>query len=343
VKAATWPRDTPDHGRLLHVDPRRGTLDDLRLDDLPSLLRPGDLLVVNDAATLPASLRGGTTGGEPIEVRLAARGVSENEWTAVLFGRGDWRIRTEDRPAPPPLALGETIRFGGDLTAQVVSVSPVSPRLVEIRFDGAGDAFWQALYRHGRPVQYSYLDGPLPLWHVQTAYGSRPWAVEPPSAGRPLTWRLLAEVARRGVGVAWITHAAGLSSTGDPAVDALLPLPERFEVPQATVGAVEAAHRSNGRVVAVGTTVVRALEGAAAAHGGTLRPMTAVTSLRIGPGFEPRLVSGLLTGIHETDTSHFTLLKAFAPEDLLLAAARHAEQAGYLAHEFGDAGLILGT
>ncbi len=342
MKAATWPRETPDHGRLLHVDPARGTLEDLRLDDLPGLLRPGDLLVVNDAATLPASLQGEAPGGEPIEIRLAARGLAETEWTAMLFGRGDWRMRTEDRPAPPLLAPGAAIRFGGDLAAKVVSVSTVSPRLVELRFDRAGAALWQALYRHGRPVQYSYVDGPLPLWHVQTAYGARPWAVEPPSAGRPLTWRLLAEVARRGVAVAWITHAAGLSSTGDPGVDALLPLPERYDIPQATVEAVEAAQQSGGRVVAVGTTVVRALEGAAATHDGRLQATSGVTNLRIGPGFAPRVVSGLLTGIHETDTSHFTLLEAFAPEDLLVTAARHAEEAGYLAHEFGDASLILG-
>ncbi len=339
---ATWPPAEPDDGRLLVVDPQRGTHDDRRLDELPFLLRSRDLLVVNDAATLPASLPGQTPDGAPVEVRLAARGATDDEWTAVLFGSGDWRVRTEDRPAPPVLASGDTIELGPDLRAKATLVSPSSPRLVEIRFDREGDALWRALYAHGRPVQYSYVDGPLALWHVQTAYGGRPWAVEPPSAGRPLTWTLLALLARRGVGLAWVTHAAGLSSTGDPAVDALLPLPERFDVPEAAVTAIAATLRAGGRVIAVGTTVVRALESAAAAHGGVLAATSGVTTLRLGPGFRRRVVHGLLTGMHEPDTSHFALLASFAPETLLLDAHRHAEDAGYLAHEFGDASLILG-
>lgn len=338
---ATWPRDEADQGRLLVVDPRRDTHDDRRLADLPTLLGPGDLLVVNDAATLPASLRGTAPRGQPVELRLAAMGASDSEWTAVLFGSGDWTARTEDRPAPPPMAVGETLDFGSGLKATVEHVSPASPRLLEILFDRAGALLWRALYAHGRPVQYSYLAGPLALWHVQTAYGGRPWAVEPPSAGHGLSWRLLSDLRRHGVALARITHAAGLSSTGDPALDALLPLPERFDVPADTVDAIEGTHRSGGRVVAVGTTVVRALEGAAAAHGGVLTAATGVTSLRLGPGVPLRVVDGLLTGIHEPGASHFSLVCAFAPEALLLDATRHAESARYLTHEFGDASLIL--
>jgi S-adenosylmethionine:tRNA ribosyltransferase-isomerase len=341
VKPATWPPDEPDRGRLLLIDPRRGTHDDLWLEQLPSLLGPGDLLVVNDAATLPASLHGTVRDCEPLELRLAARGPSDSEWTAVLFGPGDWRMRTEDRPAPVPVAGGDALEFGADLHATVVGVSEASPRLLEVRFELTGAALWRALYARGRPVQYSHLDGPLALWHVQTAYGSRPWAVEAPSAGRPLSFRLLADLGRRGVGLAWITHAAGLSSTGDPALDALLPLPERFDVPEATVAAIEATRRSGGRVVAVGTTVVRALEGASAQSGGALEAGTGVTSIRLGPGFPLRVVAGVLTGIHEPGTSHFALLGAFAAEEVLLGAARHAEEASYLAHEFGDSSLIL--
>jgi S-adenosylmethionine:tRNA ribosyltransferase-isomerase len=337
MKPAAWPPARPLEDRLLHVDPQRGTFQDGRVADLPDRLRSGDVLVVNDAATLPASVRAITARGTAIELRLA--GQHEQTWSAVLFGPGDWRQRTEDRPAPPPLVPGDVLRCGDALLATVRAVDPETPRLVEIEFDRSGPGFWSALYRCGRPVQYSYLDGPLSLWHVQSSYAARPWAVEPPSAGRPLTWEMLARLRAHGVTIASVTHAAGLSSTGDAALDARLPLPERFEVPAATVAAVTAARERGGRVVAVGTTVVRALESAAAATG-TLSAMSAYTRLRIGPGFRPRVVTGLLTGMHEPDSSHFALLTAFAPAGLLHAAHRFAEDAGYLGHEFGDSCLV---
>jgi S-adenosylmethionine:tRNA ribosyltransferase-isomerase len=181
---------------------------------------------------------------------------------------------------------------------------------------------------------------PLALWHVQTAYASRPWAAEAPSAGRPLTWRLLLEARRRGVGLATVTHAAGLSSTGEPALDAALPLPERFDVPRETVAAVGRTRAAGGRVVAVGTTVVRALE-SARDGAGALRAGEGEARLRIDGRFRRRVVDGLLTGIHQPGESHFDLLQAFAPEPLLRRALAHAEAEGYLAHEFGDSCLIL--
>jgi S-adenosylmethionine:tRNA ribosyltransferase-isomerase len=269
------------------------------------------------------------------------RGGDPSDWRAVLFGAGDWRARTEDRPPPPVLQIGDALHFGGDLAARVRAISPDSPRLIDLSFGGEDAAFWQTLYRHGRPIQYSYLRGPLALWHVQTAYGARPWAFELPSAGRPLTWGLLESLRHRGVSLTRITHAAGLSSTGDAALDALLPLDERFEVSAEASEVVRRARRAGGRVIAVGTTVVRALEAAAAAHGGLLEPAAGVTRLRIGPGFRPHVVDGLLTGMHEPDSSHFALLAAFAPPDLLRAAHAHAEAAAYLAHEFGDSSLVL--
>lgn len=337
---AVWPRDRPAESRLLLVDPSGGTIADRVLGDLPSLLRPEDLLVVNDAGTVPASFAG-TARGQPVELRLASPGEGPAEWTAVVFGTGSWRQRTEDRPAPPPFLPGDTIEIDSDLRAEVRRVWPLSPRLVDIRFQSADGNLWPALFRAGRPVQYSHLAGPLALWHVQTPFGSRPWAVEAPSAGRPLTVTLLQELRRRGVRTEHVTHAAGLSSTGDPAIDAALPLPERYEVPAATVDAVEEARARKGRVVAVGTTVVRALEGAAAQNGGALRAGSGITDLRLGPKDRPRIVHGLLTGIHEPGTSHFELAKAFAPPELLEAAFHHAEANGYLGHEFGDASLLL--
>ena len=126
----------------------------------------------------------------------------------------------------------------------------------------------------------------------------------------------------------------------DPPTDAALPPPERYDVPASTVAAVEATRARRGRVVAVGTTVVRALEGCARTHG-RLIAGEGVTDLRVGPGFEPRVTDGILTGLHEPEASHFSLLEAFAPRDLLLRAHAHAEAVGYLAHEFGDSELIL--
>ena len=334
--AAAEPRDVARTARLLRVDPRSWALRDVGIGALARQFRPGDLVVVNDAATLPASFAATTALGDAIEVRLAGPLAGGREWAAVLFGAGDWRTRTEHRPLPPRLAEGSRIALGGGLQARVVQVSRDSPRLVRLAFDEAGDALWPAFYRAGRPIQYSHLARDLELWDAQTAFGGRPWSVETPSAARPLGWRTLAHVKARGVEIASVTHAAGLSSTGDPAIDALLPLPERTEVPQATVDAVSAARR----VIAIGTSTARALEGNAHAHG-RLVAACGVTALRIGPGHEPRVVDGILTGMHEAGTSHFELLTAFAPRTLLSLAWSHAEDEGYLAEEFGDTMLIL--
>lgn len=338
---ATRPRSRAREGRLLVVAPETGRFEDRTIRELPRLLRAGDLLVVNDAATLPASLSGMAPSGEPVEVRLARRGGRESEWTAVLLGRGDWRTRTEDRPPPPRLVAGDVIRFGEDLAATVERVSPHSPRLVDLSFDRKGSAFWESLYRRGRPIQYSYLEGPLALWDVQSSFGARPWAIELPSAGRPLDAELFEAMRRAGVKTVSVTHEAGLSSTGDPRVDARLPLSEHFDLPAATVAAQEDARAQAGRVIAVGTTVVRALEGAASLHGGRLTAGAGVTDLRVDGGFTRRIVDGLLTGLHEPGTSHFALTRAFASEHTLVSAYRHAEAAGYLGHEFGDSMLIL--
>jgi S-adenosylmethionine:tRNA ribosyltransferase-isomerase len=269
---------------------------------------------------------------------------------AVLFGAGDWHQRTEDRPPPPVLPVGASLRFGpsGALGAEIVAVSPLSPRLVGLRFRATGDDdgglpeddLWAHLYHHGRPVQYSYLAHELPLFAVQTVYATRPWAFEMPSAGRPLSWETMLALQRKGVAWAAVTHAAGLSSTGDAALDAALPLPERFEIPAATVEAIEATHARGGRVIAVGTTVVRALEGAYL-RAGRLRPGAGTTDLRIGPGFRPRVVDGLLSGTHAPGESHFDLMRAFASEQVLARAAAYAEEAGFSTHELGDAMLIL--
>ena len=223
---------------------------------LPTLLRSGDLVIVNDAATLPASLRATTASGEPFELRLSGP-VEANRLRGVLLGAGDHRIKTEDRPAPPPLTVGDRIWLG--FAAIVVAIRG---RSVEIATRLDEDALWQALYEAGAPVQYAYRPELVPLYAVQTAYASRPWSVEMPSAGRPLTWEVLLGLRRAGIELASVTHAAGLSSTGDDAIDRALPLPERYEIPRRTVAAIAATRARGGRVIAIGTTVVRALEAA---------------------------------------------------------------------------------
>lgn len=349
---ATQSRDTRDDTRLLTVDRDSGALRDLAITDLAGQLRPGDLLIVNDAATLPGSLRARRPEhDEALELRLTGP-IDDDLATAALLGAGDWRSPTEHRPAPPLLAPGDRLlllapgpegHVPDDMstaTVTVEAVDPRTPRLLTIRFDRAGAALWSALYRLGRPVQYSYLRAPLDLWAVQTAFAGRPWAAEMPSAGRPLAWSTLLALRQRGVEIASLTHAAGLSSTGDPILDALLPLPERYDLPAATIAAIARARARGGRVVAAGTTVVRALEGCLAERGELLAG-PGVTALVLHAGFVPRVVDGLLTGMHDPSESHFHLLRAFAREPLLLAAWRHADASGYRQHEFGDATLLI--
>lgn len=348
MRAATQPRDDRDATRLLVLDPCSRQLQDVRIADLPRFLRAGDLLVVNDAATLPGSLPARTIRGEPIELRLAGPPRADR-FTVVVFGAGDFHTRTEERSPPPLLRPGDELQLsaavnaGGrscELRATVLEVSTISNRLVEVRFDRPSSALWPALYALGSPVQYAYQTVQLPLWSVQTAYASRPWAAEMPAAGRPLSFATLRALGRAGVELASLTHAAGLSATGDPRLDAALPLPERYDLPARTVQAIERTIARGGRVVAVGTTVVRALEGAAADHG-KLVAGSGVTSLRLGPDTQPAIVSGILTGMHSPAESHYTLLAAFASESVLRCAFEHAVQHEYLAHEFGDSTLIL--
>ena len=349
---ATAPRDDRSDTRLLAVDRRSGALRDVGITDLADLLRPGDLLVVNDAATLPASLRARRIADERSDLELRLTGGPDDEpglVRAALFGAGTWRSPTEQRPAPPVLAPGDVLELlapdghvptdMSPVTATVTAVDPRAPRLLTLRFDRHGAQLWAALYRLGRPVQYSYLGAALSLWSVQTAFAARPWAAEMPSAGRPLSWSTLLGLRRRGVEIVALTHAAGLSSTGDPALDALLPLPERYELPAETVAAIARTHTRGGRIIAAGTTVVRALEGCLADHG-ALRPGHGETSLLLHADFVPQIVDGLLTGMHDPSESHFHLLRAFASEPVLLAAWRHANAGGYLQHEFGDATLL---
>lgn len=321
--------------RLLVIDPLTRRFGDYQIRELPELFAEGDVLVVNDAATLPASLRVDDT----LELRLVAA-RADGSFLAIALGRGDFRVPTEERGPARPLLEGERLSFGGALHARVLGKDPEEARLVKLRFESTGAALYAALYRHGEPIQYSYLTEPLALWDVQNRYASRPWAFELPSAGRPLTFDALFELERRGVSITRVTHAAGISSTGRATLDRRLPLRERYEIPDDAASAIATARGRGGRVIATGTSVVRALEGNADAEG-RVTPGHGETDLRLSERHELRVVDGLLTGLHEPGTSHFELLEAFAPRALLLRAVEHAKRTDYLQHEYGDSCLIL--
>jgi len=307
---------------------------------LGSLFEPGDLVVANDAATLPASHRGihEPSGGD-IELRLAGW-VSLHDparFIALAFGAGDHRLRTEDRLPPPLISPGDRLVLG-PLVA-VVEHTLDHPRLVRIHFTGAPADVVRGLARHGRPIQYAHASEPLAIWDTWTRFAAAPIAFEPPSAGFALDWRTLAAWGGRGVRFATLSHAAGLSSTGDAELDRRLPLDEFYDIQECCASAVFEAKREGRRVVAIGTTVVRALEAAASADG-AVRPGVAIARGRIESGARLRVVDALLTGVHQPGESHFELMKAFANDDRLARIDAAAEERGYRGHEFGDSVLI---
>ena len=308
--------------------------------DLARLFRPGDLVVANDAATLPASLSGThRPSGRKIEVRLAAwRSLRDpTRFIAVAFGAGDHRVRTEDRPPPPALSPGDRLELGP--LGAVVERLLDHPRLIALRFLADRQAFFDGLARHGRPIQYAHVAEPLALWDVWTPIAANPIAFEAPSAGFALDWRTLATWRQRGIGFATLTHAAGLSSTGDPALDQRLPFDEPYRISANTAAAIGRTKAKGGRIAAVGTTVVRALESAANADG-SVRAGDGVARGRIGGGTRLRVVDSILTGVHRPGESHFELLRAFADDAVLARVAGTLASRGYRSHEFGDSVLI---
>jgi S-adenosylmethionine:tRNA ribosyltransferase-isomerase len=338
---ANLPIQRPAQAKLLVVD-CRGNIRHSARSNFVDLLRPGDLVIANDAATLPASLSGQhLPSGRPIEVRLASRRSLSDDaichFSAVVFGAGDFRIRTEDRPRPPMLARGDQLALG-PLHAKVESVLN-HPRLVSLHFDGLPDQILEGLARHGRPIQYSHIPTQLALWEVWTPIAGPPVAFEPPSAGFALDWGVLASLSARGVRFATITHAAGISSTGDPELDELLPFDEPYRVPQSTALAIRRARDGHERIIAVGTTVVRALEHAAASDV-LVRAGEGLATQRICAETRLRIVDAILSGVHEPGTSHYDLLRAFTDEATLLRIDQELNKQDYRTHEFGDSVFI---
>lgn len=319
-----------DEVRLLVASPAE--IRHARFRDLGEELQPGDLVVVNTSDTLPAAVDGVRAGGEPVVVHVSSP-RPDGTWVVELR-RPDGRGPVRDG------RVGEVVVLvsGTELRLDQPEPTPGShlgPRLwrVRLRLDGPLE---DELGRIGRPVAYGYLDGRWPLSAYRTVFGRHPGSAEMASAGRPFTDRMVTDLVTRGIVLAPVRLHAGVSSleVGEP------PQPERFEVPAATARLVEHTRRSDRRVVAVGTTVVRALESAARPDG-AVEPARGWTDLVLGPRRRARVVDGLVTGWHERDSSHLALLEAVAGTELVTAAYEVAASEGYLLHEFGDSCLLL--
>ncbi|MGA8302183.1 MAG: S-adenosylmethionine:tRNA ribosyltransferase-isomerase [Thermoplasmata archaeon] len=297
--------------------------------DLPELLEPGDLVVVNESATLPAS--------------LPARGPSGEFLLNVCteYGGGIWLAEPRwsvSGPGPVPMTPGVPID-AGSVRFRPVGAFPGIERLWFYRADGDVSGAMRAV---GRPIRYGYLAHAYPLDAYQTVFGRVPGSAEMPSAGRPFTPAGVRALAERGVGIASIVLHAGVSSLeSEPDRPEIPPVyPEPFDVPQTTAERVNATRAGGHRVVAVGTTVVRALETAWGGCG--VVPRRGFTRLTLGPGSPIRSVDGLISGLHDPRTSHLALLFAFAGEGRVRAAYADAVRERYLWHEFGDSHLVWG-
>jgi S-adenosylmethionine:tRNA ribosyltransferase-isomerase len=341
MSPATRPIQRPSDAKLLVIDDT-GRVVHAPRKSFPDYLERGDLLVANDAATLPASLTGiHEPTGSSVELRLAGSDVmppaNVRRFRAILFGAGNYRTRTEERPAPPRTAAGDRLLLGP--LGAVIERSLAHPRLLELRFQGSPAEIWEGIARHGRPIQYAHMPSPLALWDVWTRIAGPPVAFEPPSAGFVLDWQLLGAVRRRGIAFATLTHAAGISSTGDPQLDARLPFDEPYRIPYSTAALIRGTRAAGGRIIAVGTTVVRALEDAGR-DDGVIRGGEGIARHRIGRATRLRVVDAVLSGTHEPGTSHYELLHAFANAATLTDADRELELEGYRTHEFGDSVFI---
>jgi S-adenosylmethionine:tRNA ribosyltransferase-isomerase len=297
--------------------------------DLPEHLRAGDTLVVNTSATIPAAIDGVTDRG--LELRV--------HFSTELPG-GLWLVEAR-RPAG-----STTVPFAGDLTGAGISLAGGGRLHLLDRFGGS-QRLWIAtphvattvldhLALHGEPIRYKHAPERWPLAAYQQIFGREPGSAEMPSAARPFTAELVVDLVRRGVTIVPILLHAGVSSLEAHE----MPYPERYRVPDATAAHVNSAHATGGRVIAVGTTVVRALESAADAHG-VVHPSSGWTELVVTPERGVRAVDGLVTGWHEPEATHLLMLEAIAGRPALELAYASAHAGGYLWHEFGDSHLLL--
>jgi S-adenosylmethionine:tRNA ribosyltransferase-isomerase len=302
-----------------------------RFADLGDHLRPGDLLVVNNSATMPAAVDG-RRAGYPIAIHFSTA-RAENAWVVELRPAANATGHLTDvRP-------GERIDMPGGGAIVIRSSYPEpgvdGTRLWTARVVLEGSVM-SYLARYGRPIRYSYVPRQWPLSYYQTVFARSPGSAEMPSAARPFSTELVSALVASGIAIAPITLHAGVSSAepGEP------PVPELFHVPPATARMVNLTRAAGGRVIAVGTTATRALESAANTDG-VVRQAVGWTDLVLGPGRPGSVVDGLITGWHDAGASHLLLLEAVVGPDLVAMAYREAVEHGYLWHEFGDSALLL--
>jgi S-adenosylmethionine:tRNA ribosyltransferase-isomerase len=315
-----------DEVRLLVTTPADDV--DHRFSDLAHVLRSGDLLVVNESATLAASLPARAEWGEFL-VHLSTQygphlWLAEARWSAA-------------RPGPLPFRPRDAVEVAG-LPARWGAAFPGISRLGFLRVEGD---LGTAMESHGRPIRYGYFHRNYPLETYQTIFARVPGSAEMPSAGRPFSTRLRAALEENGVRFAPVVLHTGVSSLevdGDVAAQRLM-YPEPFDVPPTTAEAVIQTRARGGRIIAVGTTVVRALE--SALEGGALRGMRGFTRRFVSPDRPVTTVDGLLTGFHTATSTHLELLAGFVGSDRLARSYGAALDRGYLWHEFGDSHLLL--
>jgi len=312
-----------DDVRLLVTRGPLGEATHASFDDLPRFLERGDLLVVNVSATVPSALRARTRGASDDKTYTLSISTRLSTGRCVVEPR-----RHEARP-------GEILELPAGATAMLHMPYRSSNRLWEATLSGTGDII-AYLYAYGKAISYQHMRDEWPIEAYQTVYASEAGSAEMPSAGRPFTQGMLERLIALGVGIAPIVLHTGVSS---PERDEP-PYAEQFKVSEETAARVRMTCARGGRVIAVGTTVVRALESAAtgpsrieAANGWTERIVSSESPLRI--------VDAMITGLHEPRSTHLAMLEAIAGPQHVDAAYHAALDGGYLWHEFGDSHLIL--
>lgn len=320
-----------DRVRLLVFNRDTGKVTHARFDRITEFLDPGDLLVFNSSRTLPAALIGREQGSQSkIETRLAEL-LPDGTWLALLLPQPENKAGNHKT---------SVLDFGDGFSCEVLEQNRRIPRLWRLRFSKSGTEFLDWVYRIGQPIRYRYLSAPWRLGYYQNVYALQPGAAEMPSAGRAFTWRLLLQLRNRGIESASITLHAGLSSYLDQEIDHLAS-EEEYWISEEAAGKIRRAKNSGRRIVAIGTTVVRALESIAAESGGEVTAGHRYTQLHITAEYRLQIVSSLLTGLHEPEASHLDLLAAFVPPETIYAVYSEAIEQRYLWHEFGDLNLIL--
>jgi S-adenosylmethionine:tRNA ribosyltransferase-isomerase len=324
---ASAPPTARDGVRLLVA--HTGGIEHSRFARLADFLSPGDLVVVNTSGTLAAAVDGVRQDGRPVTVHFA-NALDDGAWVVEVRPAGAATGPVTDGRPGDVVTLADGVRVGLD------QPHPAHQHRLWRARVGVEGGVVAYLQRVGRPIRYSYVPAPVPLAEYQTVFAREPGSAEMPSAGRPFTERLVTELVSRGISIAPITLHTGVSSqdVGEP------PQAERYRVPATTARAVNMTRAWGGRVVAIGTTVTRALESATDPVG-VVRERDGWTDLVLGPDRPAQVVRGLVTGWHAPGASHLDLLEAVAGPELVTRAYREAVAARYLWHEFGDSCLLL--